>query len=477
MANVPRSGSRRLRDSWPDSRRTFNTSNVWPRRRWNGWVTVAEPKERLASSAVRWVCANLRGQSGATRRDDDAGGGLRTGLLTLLVWLPPGPLGSPGAPHVAEHTLGQATLLGDRHRHTQVFRFDSALSPPNVPRPTSHGRRHPTDDRQMAEGRGRRRRSPAPHDRGFPARGRDLALPLERLSALCAGRMVRDRGEAAPQRGKHPCPVRRRCDHGVRQYRRRQTRAGGPGEASCAIWAHAPSRQDTPRRFPPTNDRGRTPSGDGWDQLRLPRPDPCLGTVAERQEHGQAGHGQKPFCPCSGRGERLVSETPALVHPRPASPSVINDAGPLRLLRRWRQHSTIAMVRPSSGADMAEVAVSARSPKRRPLGAPQRTPETPSTASSPDCPRIHRRERISLVKNRMRQFRKSGSVRDEGGNVLIYSAMTPCGREHAAFVRGLFRRYLEIGSVVRMKDVLDDENCQMPVGEPAATAAMPSTIA
>src|SRR5208337_2644288 len=48
----------------------------------------------------------------------------------------------------------QATLLGDRHRHTQVFRFDSALSPPDVPRPTSHGRRHPTDDRQMAERRG-----------------------------------------------------------------------------------------------------------------------------------------------------------------------------------------------------------------------------------------------------------------------------------------------------------------------------------
>ena len=59
----------------------------------------------------------------------------------------PGPLGSPGAPHFAERALGQATLLGDRYRHTQVFRFDSALSPPSVPRPTSYGRRHPTDDR------------------------------------------------------------------------------------------------------------------------------------------------------------------------------------------------------------------------------------------------------------------------------------------------------------------------------------------
>ncbi len=42
---------------------------------------------------------------------------------------------------------------------------------------------------------------------------------------------------------------------------------------------------------------------------------------------------------------------------------------------RGVDHSTIAMVRPSSRADMAKVAVSARSPKRRPMGAPQRTPE------------------------------------------------------------------------------------------------------
>jgi len=52
----------------------------------------------------------------------------------------------------------------------------------------------------------------APPPRPSPARGRDLALPLERLSALCARLMVRDRGKAAPQRGKHPSPVRRRCD-------------------------------------------------------------------------------------------------------------------------------------------------------------------------------------------------------------------------------------------------------------------------
>src|SRR5208283_1258500 len=179
-----------------------------------------------------------------------------------------------------------------------------------------------------------------------------------------------------------------------------------------------------PRRFPSTHDRGRASSGNGWDQLRLPRLYPCLGAVAERQEHGQASHGQKPFCPRGGRGERLVPETPARTDPRPAPPPVIDDAGPLRLLRRWRQHSTIAMVRPSSGADMEEVVVSARSPERRPVGAPQRNPETPSPPSAKDRPRIHRRERISLVKNRMREFRKSGSVRDGDGNVPIYSAMT-----------------------------------------------------
>jgi retron-type reverse transcriptase len=44
---------------------------------------------------------------------------------------------------------------------------------------------------------------------GSPARGRHLALPVERLPAPCAGRMVRNPGEAAPQRGLHPCPVRR----------------------------------------------------------------------------------------------------------------------------------------------------------------------------------------------------------------------------------------------------------------------------
>ena len=35
--------------------------------------------------------------------------------------------------------------------------------------------------------------------------------------------------------------------------------------------------------------------------------------------------------------------------------------------------------------------------------------------------------------------------------------------EHAAFVRDLFRRYLEIGSVVRLKAILDQENVRLPI--------------
>ena len=35
--------------------------------------------------------------------------------------------------------------------------------------------------------------------------------------------------------------------------------------------------------------------------------------------------------------------------------------------------------------------------------------------------------------------------------------------EHAAFVRRLFRRYLEVGSVVRLKAILDREDVRLPL--------------
>src|SRR5207245_4511428 len=64
------------------------------------------------------------------------------------------------------------------------------------------------------------------------------------------------------------------------------------------------------------------------------------------------------------------------------------------------------------------------------MGPLQRTPGTAPTAFSQDPPWLRRRERISLVKNRMREICTSGSVRDGDGNAPIYSAfeLAHCGK-------------------------------------------------
>src|SRR5262245_64087093 len=51
----------------------------------------------------------------------------------------------------------------------------------------------------------------------------------------------------------------------------------------------------------------------------------------------------------------------------------------------------------------------------------RRSPHAPPSGSSPDRPSLHRCERSSPVKNRMREFCTSGTVRGEGGNILTYS--------------------------------------------------------
>src|SRR5215469_2847 len=63
------------------------------------------------------------------------------------------------------------------------------------------------------------------------------------------------------------------------------------------------------------------------------------------------------------------------------------------------------------------------------MGPLQRTPGTAPTAFSQDPPWLRRRERSSLVKNRMREICTSGSVRDGDGNAPIYSAidLSQCG--------------------------------------------------
>jgi hypothetical protein len=57
-----------------------------------------------------------------------------------------------------------------------------------------------------------------------------------------------------------------------------------------------------------------------------------------------------------------------------------------------------------------------------PMGQLQRNPETPSAASRQNHPRLRRRERTSLVKNRMREIRTSGSAQ----------SAPPCGDHGAA---------------------------------------------
>ena len=47
--------------------------------------------------------------------------------------------------------------------------------------------------------------------------------------------------------------------------------------------------------LPRQTTRADGPPGFGWHLVRLPRPDPCLGQVAERQAHGTAGNGQNRY--------------------------------------------------------------------------------------------------------------------------------------------------------------------------------------
>ena len=105
------------------------------------------------------------------------------------------------------------------------------------------------------------------------------------------------------------------------------------GQATCAVWAHAASRQDALRRFPQHPSRWDDPSGDGWDHVQLPRLFPRLGKVAGGQECGAASHGQEPLRPRAGGGDGLVPVQPASADPPPARPSDRDDAGPLCLLR------------------------------------------------------------------------------------------------------------------------------------------------
>ena len=103
-----------------------------------------------------------------------------------------------------------------------------------------------------------------------------------------------------------------------------------------------------------------------------------------------------------------------------------DDAGPLCLLRHIGQLSTNKLVRLSGREDLAEMVVAAGSQESAPLDPVHSTPKASPSAGSPDRPSLHHRERSSSMKNRKRETCTSGTVRDEDGNILIYSARPRC---------------------------------------------------
>ena len=74
--------------------------------------------------------------------------------------------------------------------------------------------------------------------------------------------------------------------------------------------------------------------------------------------------------------------------------------------------------------------VAAGSRESAPLEPIHCAPKASPPAGSPDRPSLHLRERNSSMKNRKRESCTSGTVRDEDGNILIYSARPRCARHH-----------------------------------------------
>src|ERR1019366_6549862 len=72
--------------------------------------------------------------------------------------------------------------------------------------------------------------------------------------------------------------------------------------------------------------------------------------------------------------------------------------------------------------NLAKVVVAAGSREPTPMEPVHGTPKASPSAGGPVCPSLHLRERSSSMKNRKRETCTSGTVRDEDGNILIYSA-------------------------------------------------------
>ena len=195
---------------------------------------------------------------------------------------------------------GPASLLGARYRHTQVF-DSSALPPANVPRPKiTDGVIRRMIDKWLKAG--------AVEDgllryttEGSPQGG--VISPC--LSNIFLHYVLDEWFETEVKpRLRGECTLVRYADDALMAFDNIVD-----ASACCRSWASVsptvelrpPPRQDAPR-LPPKEVTGCAPSGDGWDHLRLPGPDPCLGTVSERQGDGSASDGQGPLCSRGGRG-------------------------------------------------------------------------------------------------------------------------------------------------------------------------------
>src|SRR6202030_837854 len=92
------------------------------------------------------------------------------------------------------------------------------------------------------------------------------------------------------------------------------------------------------------------------------------------------------------------------------------------------------------------------------MGPLQRIPGTAPVAFSHDPPWLRRRERISLVKNRMLEIGASGSVRGGDGNIPTYSALDAPQRGNEALERSLVGESgvgveeLQLAGVVRIHE-------------------------
>jgi len=149
------------------------------------------------------------------------------------------------------------------------------------------------------------------------------------------------------------------------------------------VWAHAPSGQDAPRRLPPTHDRERATSGKRWDQLRLSR----LYHVWGGRGTARAWSGRSRPKAALPRAVAAVSDWCRQHRHEPIRDQHRHLSSMMR--GHFAYYGVGGNIRRLRGfaikwGDMAEVAVSARSSKRRHMDALQRTLETPSSAFSQD---------------------------------------------------------------------------------------------